>query len=353
MRIVNTKKLQLISRTLSTDIFAKLRTPLLALLGLIVFSTFFYWVITNYKYSLLDCFYMVMITILTIGYGEIINLQQLPIGRLYTIFLALTGIGLATYMVTYLAALFIEGHLQARFKLINTMDKAQELTNHYIICGSGRIGYSIATELAQTSRPFVLIEKDEANFKVLQDENPTWLIINGDATDDDTLTAAGIANAAGLFCATNDDNANLVVALSAKQLNPAIRVVSMCKQTAFIPKIEKAGADKVISPYQIGGLRMAAEMVRPSVTSFLDDMLRDNRSNYRFEEFTIPTHLLGKTLQEAGLLQYEDCNLLAIRKPDSTAIYQPKGSYTFAAGDVLVAIVNPTDRSKIEAAMEG
>jgi len=291
---------------------------------------------------------MTMITVTTIGYGEVINVSAYPFARLFTLFVAVGGIILATYTFTNLVAVMVEGRINKRYKHLTLMNAVNDLRKHYIICGAGRIGTGIANEMLLTRRGFVIIERDAQRHKEIIDNHPDWLVIEGEAADDDVLLKAGIANCSGVFAATNDDNTNLVISLSAKQLNADARVISMCKDTSYIHKITKAGADKVISPYQIGGLRMASEMLRPTVTSFLDDMLRDSDHNYRFEEFTIPNRFVGRTLAELGLEKFENANFLAVRKTGGEAVYKPRFDYVFCPGDVFIVIINPNDRQRLE-----
>jgi voltage-gated potassium channel len=330
------------------EVSKRLKVPFIAFTILISISTYFYYYISNYQYTIVDCFYMTMITITTIGYAEVVDLSQLPIGRLYTVFLALSGIALATYTISSVIAVFVDGRINTTFKHLQTMNTIQKLNGHFVICGFGRIGSSIVAEMELTKRPFVIIERDAQRVNAILHEHPKWLIFEGEAADDEVLTKAGILHCAGVFAATNDDNTNLVISLSAKQLNPKARVVSMCKDNSYINKITKAGADKVISPYHIGGLRMAAEMIRPTVTSFLDDMLRDDGLNYRFEEFFLPKHFIGQSVALLKIEDYKHSNFLALRKSSGAAIYKPGPDYIFQDGDVFIVITNPQERHRIE-----
>lgn len=341
-------KFRLLRDAIVFEVYQRLKTPLLGFVVLVGASTYFYWYIADFKYTLFDCFYMTMITITTIGYSEVVDLSHLPAGRLYTVFLAVAGIALATYTISSVIAVFVDGRINKTYRHLKTMNSIQSLKNHYIICGLGRIGTSIVTELATTNRPFVVIERDINRAQEAQKLQPGWLIIEGEAADDDVLKSAGIALCEGVFAATNDDNTNLVISLSAKQLNPAARVISMCKDSSYIHKITKAGADKVISPYHIGGLRMAAEMVRPTVTSFLDDMLRDSGNNYRFEEFEVPARFIGASLGSLNLERFANSAFLAVRKAAGNSIFKPAPSFVFEQGDVLIIITNPTERKLIE-----
>lgn len=341
-------KFRLLRDAIFIEVYHRLKVPILLFIALISSSTLVYWYITEYTNSLFDCFYMTMITVTTIGYGEVINMGNQPEARFFTVFVAISGIILATYTFTSVVAIMVEGRINKRYKYLTLMNAVNDLKNHYIICGAGRIGTGIANEMLHTRRPFVIIERDASRVSDMATAHPHWLIIEGEAADDDTLQKAGINRCAGVFAATNDDNTNLVISLSAKQLNEEARVVSMCKDMSYITKITKAGADKVISPYQIGGLRMASEMLRPTVTSFLDDMLRDSERNYRFEEFTVPQRFIGSSISDLDLGRFENSNFLAVRKRSGDAIYRPQNSYIFTQGDVLIVITNPQEREQIE-----
>ncbi len=305
-----------------------------------------YWLIGHGQYSLLDCFYMTFITVATIGYSEVIDLSHSSAGRIFTMFIALTGIGVLTYCLSMFTALVVEGELRETFKRKKMEKLIKKLHGHYIVCGMGRVGFHVVTELRATQRPHVIIDMDERKGEEMADE----IILKGDATDELTLQHAGIERAAGLFAATGDDSRNLVISLTAKQLNPQIRVVVRCHEPRNIEKIKKAGADAVISPDHIGGLRMGAEMFRPAVVSFLDVMLRDQEKNVRFEEIRVAQRFVGRPLSELKLWRYANTILVGV-KTKTGWIYKPEEGYMLAPDHALVIITNPEDRQALEALM--
>jgi voltage-gated potassium channel len=198
----------------------------------------------------------------------------------------------------------------------------------------------------------VIVDISKAEIQNLLETFPEEIFIEGDATDSDVLSEAGIADAKGLFAVTGDDNQNLVISLTAKQLNPLIRVVASCKDLKNVEKIKKAGADAVVSPTFIGGLRMASEMVRSTVVSFLDTMLRDKEMNLRIEEIAVPATFAGKDVSELDLGKYRHVLLLAV-KTEGDWIYNPREDYTIQLGDTLIFMTTPEERTELEKVFQG
>jgi voltage-gated potassium channel len=219
--------------------------------------------------------------------------------------------------------------------------KAQHLKNHYLVCGRGEIGLNLIKELRATGKTYVVVDstQDQPGGR----EHP-W--IRGDASDNATLVKAGILNAVGLFAVTGDDNINLVISISARQLNPALRIVARCGNTNNIEKLYKAGANAVVSPTAIGGLRMASEMIRPNTVSFLDTMLRDSKNNMRVEEAAVPSKFVGEPLASLGLKKSPKALLLAIKDGDDW-VYNPPEEYSLKQGNILVFMTSPDERLKI------
>ena len=311
-----------------------------------------YWLIGGRQHSALDVLYMTFITITTIGFSEIIDFSSNPAGRAFTIVIAVTGIGVLAYMVTNVTALLVEGELTRSFRRVNMEKKARNSRNHYIICGMGAIGKHIADEMDSTGRPYVIVDKDQVNLEKSLEVLKNHIFIAGDATDEATLLKAGIMAAKGLFAATGDDNQNLVISLTARQVNPAIIVVARCSDTRNIAKMRKAGASSVISPDHIGGLRMASEMIRPTVVSFLDIMLRDTEKNLRVEEVTAPAPFNGKSIKSLGLKDHPSILLMAVRR-DADWIYNPPSDYSLKAEDRLVFMATSDSRRELENIAEG
>jgi voltage-gated potassium channel len=321
--------------------------PGAALIAVLVIGTVGYRFIAGQGYSFLDTFYMTVITITTIGFGEIINVSAVPAGRVFTIFIAVAGIGVLFYMITHFTALVVEGELTKSFRRSKMEKKVKNYRGHYIICGVGELGLHIVNELAATKRPHVIVDISRESIDRFSQIVKDGVFIEGDATDNNTLLKAGITEAGGIFATLGDDNQNLVVALTAKQLNPDIRVVARCNELKNSDKMQKAGADAVISPSLIGGLRMASEMIRPTVVSFLDTMLRDRKKNLRVEEVSVPDSLIGKNLASLRLDRFPGILLLAIKTKDGW-IYNPPHDCAIKPESTLVFIGGPEDRIELE-----
>lgn len=315
------------------------------LLFILSYGTFGFYFLSEGQNSLLDCFYMTFITITTIGYGELLKFPNIEHARIFIIFLAITGIGAFTYILSNITAFVISDELLKNYKERKMKEIIKKLENHYLICGSGDIGHRIAEELSETKRSFILIDK-EINQDYLN-TNPDLLFVHGDATDESILTQCGITKAAGLFAVTGDDNYNLVITFTAKQLNPNLRIISKIRDIKNGDKIKKAGADSVISPYNVGGLRIVSEMVRPTVVSFLDTMLRDKEKSLRIEEISVPQKLDGKKISDLNI-NYENEALLIALKVDGDWIFNPVNSTVLKKDDVLILMTTPEAKNKVE-----
>jgi voltage-gated potassium channel len=329
-----------------TQLLRKFTTPFILLVIILITGTTGYWYVGGGKYSVLDCFYMTVITILTIGYGEIIDLTNNSAGRIFTILIAFLGIGTATYIISTFTALIVEGQLKETFKKRKMEKNIKKLDNHFIICGAGRVGSVILNELYTTGRPCVVIDRDEELIQFLSEKYPDVMVITGDADLEWVLEKACIQKAQGIFAATGDDNQNLVISLTAKYINPNIRVVARCLEAANQNKMKKAGADTVITENFIAGMRMASEMVRPTVVSFLDKMLGDKDKNLRVEEITIGKNHAGKKIADIGMDSFQDTLILAIASADKWT-YSPKGDHELDNGCRVVVITTPEERIKL------
>jgi voltage-gated potassium channel len=319
----------------------------IALLVVLMIGSLGYWLIGGRQHSFIDVLYMTIITISTIGFTEIVDMSANPAGRVFTMFIALSGIGTLAYILTNVTALAVEGELRDTFRRRRMEKKARNSRGHYIVCGVGWVGSHIVSELCATKRPYVIVDISKDNIERVAEDTTEEIIIEGDATENETLLKAGIEQARGVFAVTGDDNHNLVISLTAKQLNPGLKVVARCNETSNEVKMRKAGADSVVSPGYIGGLRMASEMIRPTVVSFLDIMLRDRDSNLRVEEVAVPDSLAGKTVSELDLGKHRHLLLLAIRTGESW-LYNPPADFTTTPGCTLVVMTTPEDRAALE-----
>lgn len=319
----------------------------IAIASVLLMGTIGYKFIGGDKYTIIDCLYMTVITVATIGYGEIIDMSASPAGRVFTMFIALFGIGIMTYIFSNFTAFVVEGELNEAFGRMKMEKMVKGLNEHYIVCGIEGVGFNIVKELYEIGRPHVIVDIDKNKINKLLEEIRNEIFIEGDATDGDTLLKAGIKDAKGLFAVTGNDNQNLVISLTAKQINPNIKVVVRCHDTKNMEKIKMAGADSVVSPTLIGGLRMASEMIRPMVVSFLDVMLRDKEKNLRIEEVSAPQSFAERTVASLNMKRHPNILLLAVRTKTDW-IYNPPDDYVVKPENTLIFMTTPDGRNELE-----
>ena len=295
--------------------------------------------------SWIDSFYMTFITISSIGFGEIVDLSQHPMGRLFTVFVAIVGIGTLSFLFSTLVALLIDSDLNADLRRKRMESKIAALRGHYIVCGIGRVGSNVANELAKTKRTFVVIEQDRTALDRWLEHHPQTLHLHDDAADDDALQRAGVAGAAGVFALTGDDSHNRVVSLSVKLLNSKARVVVRLHDIQNSKKARRAGADEVVSPDFTGGMRIASAMVRPHVVNFMDQMLYSDEG-LRVEEVIVPHGFATRALAEF-MPKSADYLLMATHQ-DGNWIFNPAPEEPVRAGTALVLMTSPQGRLDLE-----
>lgn len=292
------------------------------------------------KWSPLDSLYMTLITIATIGYGETHPLSDG--GRVFTILLILTSLGIAAYSFTKVAQFVIEGEFH-HFIRGRRMDKRiAELSGHVILCGGGSTGRCVAEELIKTRRPFVVIERDPELLEHTR-RLGDFPFVQGDATEDETLKMAGVDRAVGLIAGLPEDKDNVFVVLTARSLNPRLRIVSRVSEEENADKLKKAGADEVVSPTAIGGLRLASVMIRPQAVGFLDQMLRTAGGAIRVEEAEVGagSGLAGRTLKDANIGRTTGMLVMAIKPKGGGYHFNPVADTAVQAGDVLIVMGTP------------
>jgi len=288
------------------------------------------------KWPLLDAAYMTLITLTTIGFGEVRPLTAN--GRIFTMFLIVTGVGILLYGISTFTAIIVEGHLMDIIRRRRMNRKIGKLKDHYIICGAGNVGFYIVEEFIKTGQAFVVIDRKQENIKKLSDKVP-W--VEGDASDDNVLLRAGINKAKGLVAALPADKDNLFIVLTSRELNPRLKIVSRAIEEESINKLKKAGADCVVSTTYIGGMRIASEILRPTVTKFLDTMLREGGGTLRIEEVQIPmgSRVSGITLGELEVPKKTGLIVIAIKGGKSEQyIYNPHSSYELSEEDFLIVL---------------
>jgi voltage-gated potassium channel len=309
------------------------------LLLVIVFGTAGYSIIEGWPVD--DSLYMTFITITTVGFGEVRPLSAQ--GRHFTIILIVFSIATVGYSVTILFSYLFEGIILNAMREYRMKRSIKRMKDHYIICGCGDVGREIALEFKRTKVKFLIIDREPENSELARDESV--LFIKGDAIDDEVLLEANIEQARGLVSALPEDESNVFVVLTARQLNPRLTIVSQAEEQRTIRKLLKAGANRVISPSQIAGQRMASIILRPSVVNFLDIMVDSANVSMRLEEVTIEpgSPLVNKNLREAGIGRSTGAIILAINGPDGKTKVNPSASINLSniplrEKDVLIAM---------------
>jgi len=289
-------------------------------------------------WPVVDCLYMTVITVSTVGFGEVIPIEQLPLVRVYTIVLVMIAMLLVAYSVSSATAFLVNGDLQRLLLRQRTMKAINKLRGHFIVCGCGVTGRVIIDELVAVRRQIVVIDLDEERLGDVR-ERPGVYTIHGDATRDEILQEAGIDHATGLAAAMPDDKDNLFVIISVRQLNPEVRIVSAASDVELQHKLQRAGADASVSSSYMGGLRLVSQLVRPAVVSFLDTMLYYEDGVVRFAEVDVGPEWAGKTLAELKAEDTSGLPLLAIRRePGDPFVFNPGDDVALAAGSVLVTM---------------
>ncbi len=265
-----------------------------------------------------------------------------PAFKVFMLTLVIFGIAVILYSLSTITAFFVEGELQELLRRRKMSNEIARIRNHFIICGGGRTGLRIAAELSESHYPFIVVEIDAERIEKLRHDGYPY--VTGDALEDEILEEAGIDRAKGIAVALPSDKENLFVTLSARQLNPALRIIAKGDDPATDKKLKKAGADTVVSPPVLGGLRIASELVRPTATKFIDKMLRDPTEPTRIEEIVISegSELAGETIVSSRFRQRTGLQIVALLEPCSeTYNYQPDVEKPLAPGTTLV-VIGPT-----------
>jgi len=309
----------------------RLITALLVLNIVVIVGTVGYMFIEDW--SLPDAFYMTIISITTTGFAEVRPLS--PLGRLLTVGIIITGVSTLAYVGGRAFQELIESQIFRRRKMSK---KVKQLNNHYIVCGYGRLGRPICSELDASQLPFVVIEKDEKRIDQLLEQG--FLFVPGDATQDETLLNAGIKRAKGLIGVLATDAQNVYVTLSAKQLNQQIFIVTRAIEEEAEKKLMRAGANRIVKPYEIGAHRMAHLLLRPGVVDFIDIVARSKGIDLGLEEIVLgdKSPLVNKTLADSSIRQQLNIIIVAINRGEDQYIYNPTSSTVLSGGDRLIAI---------------
>jgi len=287
--------------------------------------------------NFLDSLFMTTITITTVGYGLVKELSTA--GTIFTILLIIVGTGTAAYILINLIDFILTEFLLGRIEKRRKIKMILKLKDHYIICGLGRVGLEIAHELAGNKIEFIVVDNADEPIEIARQNN--WLYVQGNASSDETLLETQITRARCLFAALDTDSENVYITLSAKSLNPSIFIIARATVQETISKLEKAGADRVVSPQLIGGRRMAAMALQPSICDFLDTIMKTEEDEIRLAEIEIKpdSRIDNITLSEAGKkYRIEALVISVIEKGEKISVKKASGNTDMKSGQRIIAI---------------
>jgi voltage-gated potassium channel len=318
-------------------------TALLSVL-LLVLGTTGYMLIEGW--GLIDALYMTVITLATVGYGEVHEISQT--GRVFTVILIVLGVGFFLYVIGNVIQFLVEGRIRIILGRRKLDKQINELKNHYIICGYGRIGRVLCRYLFQRNLDVVVIEKDQERIPILDEDDTLYVL--GEATDEANLLRAGIDRAKALITALGTDAENVFLLLTARQLNPELYVVARASQNVTKKTLTAAGANMVVSPYDVGARRMAHAILRPSVIDFLELAFADESTDINIEEIPVSasSKLIDMTLKDSGIRQNFNLIIIAAKKADGSMLFNPLAESKIVADDTLIAVGERKNLAKLE-----
>jgi voltage-gated potassium channel len=299
------------------------------------------------RWGFLDALYMTVITITTVGFREVREVSAG--GKIFTIFVIFSGIGIIAYILGMAAQAMVELQVRSIIGRRKLGLKIQSIKEHYIVCGFGRIGKIIAREMKLHKIPMLVIDNTPEERELLEAEEILFII--GDATNEEILLEAGIERAKGLVSVVASDADNLFITMSARGLNPGLFILARSDQEHTEKKLLRAGANKVVSPYLLGGHRMAQSIIKPAVTDFIEFTVHNRKIGLGMEELSVneKSPLKGMSLIDSGIRQDLDVIIVAIRTKKGEMKFNPSSKSTIEPGDTLIALGKRDDLEKLEA----
>ncbi len=288
-------------------------------------------------WSFLDCLYMTVITIFTVGFKEVKELS--PAGQIFTIFIILGGVGTAIFAFTKIAEVIFEGGIKKFWRRKKMEKKLKNLKDHYIICGHGRMGRIVSERLEEEKLPFVVIDNNLEKFEDLAQSNRCFYI-KGDATQEEVLEEAGVRTAKALAALLPSDADNLYLVLTVHLINPSLFVLSKAMDEEGEKKILQIGANKVVSPYKLSGLKIAQALIRPTLVDFMDLIIRRREISLYMEEFVVTqdAKIASRNLRDCDIRRKANVIVVAIKKPGEEIDFNPSPEITIEAGDTLLVL---------------
>jgi len=285
--------------------------------------------------SLLDALYMTTITVTTVGFREAFPLSQA--GKVFTIFLSFAGIGVILLIASEAARAILQTDLRHLIGLRRDLTMIKKLTGHIVVCGHGRMGRAVVDVLGRKGAPFVVVENDPERCRDIEEQRIQ--VVRGDATREEVLSAAGVERAGTLIACLADDAHNVYTILLARQLNPQITIIARAADDGAEERMRLAGADRVLNPYRLGGMRLAFSALKPTVTDFIEASLSGSTVELELAEVVVhpSSELAGKTLVEAGVRRRFGIIVVALKRGEQSS-FNPGPDERIEAGDVLVAL---------------
>lgn len=322
----------------------RIKWAIIFLLSVFVVGIGGYMVIEGWNFF--DSLYMVVITLATVGFGEIHPLTFH--GRIFTIVLILVWAGIGFYALSNIIQPIIEGGIRKVLGRKKLEKEIRNLKDHYIVCGFGRMGSYISRELRNASVSYIIIEKDEYLREKLEREN--YLYLYGNASEDEVLIEAGVKKARGLVAVVASDADNVYITLTARQLNPNLFILARSTNESSERKLQQAGANKVISPYQMGAVRMVQAILRPAVLDFIEIAFHGKSMELQCEEFLVKPNssLVGSSLQEAEIRKNLGVIIVAIKETSGKMVFNPSREVRINAGDTLITLGEKKDLVRLE-----
>src|SRR3954468_19842643 len=322
------------------------RLSVVLLASIVAIGTAGYVIIEGW--DVFDAFYMTITTVTTVGYGEIHPLSRA--GRVFNSGIIILGVATVLYTFSFLMARLVEGDLQARWARRRRERMLDNLTNHFIICGFGRIGQIVAREFARQSIPFVIIERDAERMQAAIDTG--YLAVEADASSEDVLRRLSISRARGFIAAVSTDADNVFAILTARLLRPDLFIIGRAETEDAKAKLVRAGADRVLSPYQIGGLQLAQTALRPAVVDFVQLATSSDNLDLNMEQVQIApgAPLAGRSILQANLRQRFGVVVVGIQRASGSMEFNPPPESVMGVGDYLVVLGQAKNLRELEAA---
>jgi len=320
--------------------------PLFLILLVIITGTFGYHYIEHM--TLIDSLYMTVITIFTVGFREVQGPLS-PLGQIFTIVVIFAGVGTAVFTFTKVGAIVFEGGMSRFLRRKNMERRLKKIKDHFIVCGCGRMGETVVERLEEEKFPYVVIDSHEETINRIR-ESCDCLAIQGDASNEDILIQAGIRKAKGLAALLPSDADNLYLVLTVRLINPSIFILSKALEDEGEKKILQIGANRVVSPYKVGGLKIAQGLIRPTLVDFMDLIIRRKEISLSVEEFIVKkeSNIASKTLREGDVRKKANVIVVAIKKPGEEIVFNPSPDMAIETGDTLLVLGDNSDIKKFE-----